>query len=278
MESGDPGAYAGTETCAQCHDEIATTFQRTVHGAAKMPGRIPKPMWGCEGCHGPGRAHAEADGDPTKIRRLSRYTPEERAAVCLNCHAGQDERINFRRSEHQASQVSCDTCHDPHGKGGHDRLLRKEPNDLCFTCHGEIRNAFAMTYHHKVPEGAMKCVDCHNQHGGFARQQRTFGADRACLKCHSDKQGPFTFEHMALRIEGCTGCHLPHGSDNPRLLTRSTESALCLECHSTIISPGEEFPTVGTPTFHNLKNMRYQTCTTCHVMIHGSNISHVFFE
>ena len=251
----------GSETCATCHEDIARQVARTVHGAAKMPERIPKPLWGCEGCHGPGKAHVEGGGDASKIRRLAQATPEERAEACLACHGGQDERINFRRSEHQASQVSCDACHSPHGEGARDRLLRREPNELCFSCHGEVRNAFSLTFHHKVPEGAMKCVDCHNQHGGFSQQQRTFGTDRACLKCHTDKQGPFTFEHLALRLEGCTGCHLPHGSNNPRLLTRSEQRFLCLECHSRIVSPAEEFPTVGTPSFHNLTQSRFQSCT-----------------
>ncbi|HXH28401.1 MAG TPA: DmsE family decaheme c-type cytochrome [Candidatus Polarisedimenticolia bacterium] len=274
----DPEKYAGMEVCATCHEDKAREVAKTVHGAAKLPARIAKPLWGCEGCHGPGKAHAESGGDTSLIHRLSQATPEERTAVCLSCHGGQDERINFRRSEHQIGQVSCDSCHAPHGEGGHERLLRKEPNDLCFSCHGEKRNDFSLPFHHKVPEGLMKCVDCHNQHGGFTRQQRAFGTDAPCLRCHSDKQGPFTYEHLALRLEGCTGCHLPHGSNNPRLLTRSEQRFVCLECHSQIVSPGEEFPTVGTPTFHNLSQGRYQTCTTCHVMIHGSNISNVFFE
>ncbi|MBI4161079.1 MAG: DmsE family decaheme c-type cytochrome [Acidobacteria bacterium] len=274
----DPGAYAGAETCAECHEEVARLVARTPHGAARVSARIPEALRGCEGCHGPGTAHVEAGGDPERILRLSAATPGERAGVCLGCHEGQDERINFRRSEHMGSQVACDACHAPHGEGAHDRLLRREPNDLCFSCHTEVRNAFALPFHHRVPEGAMKCIDCHNQHGGFARQQRLFGTDPACVKCHSDKQGPFTFEHLALRLEGCMGCHLPHGSNNPRLLTRSEVRFLCLECHSRIVSPGEEFPTVGTPSFHNLNQARYQNCTTCHVMIHGSNISDVFFE
>jgi DmsE family decaheme c-type cytochrome len=274
----NPEEFAGSDVCAGCHEDVARQVARSVHGAAKMPKRIDRALWGCEGCHGPGKAHAEAGGDPSKIIRLSEATPEARSETCLHCHGGQDERINFRRSEHHASQVSCDACHAPHGDGAHDRLLRKEPNALCFSCHGEIRNAFSLPFHHKVPEGAMKCVDCHNQHGGFAQQQRLFGTDRACLRCHTDKQGPFTFEHLALRLEGCGGCHTPHGSNNPRLLTRSEQRFVCLECHSQVLSPGEFDFGVGTPSFHNLTNPRYQTCTTCHVMIHGSNISNVFFE
>lgn len=63
-------------------------------------------------------------------------------------------------------------------------------------------------------------------------------------------------------------CHLPHGSVNPKQLTRANVYQLCLECHSPIAGG-----TLGSqpPSFHNLTSARYQNCTTCHVAIHGSN-------
>jgi predicted CXXCH cytochrome family protein len=32
-------------------------------------------------------------------------------------------------------KIVCITCHEPHGKTEHYRLLRKDPNDLCTSCH-----------------------------------------------------------------------------------------------------------------------------------------------
>jgi hypothetical protein len=60
---------------------------------------------------------------------------------------------------------------------------------------------------------------------------------------------------------------VPHGSNNPRLLTRNNVNNLCIECHglSTFL------------TLHNQAN-KYQACTMCHVAIHGSNASDVFFK
>ena len=126
----------------------------------------------------------------------------------------------------------------------------------------------------------MKCSDCHNPHGGFELKQARLatGADAACFKCHSDKQGPFVFEHAPLKVEGCAACHDPHGSSNPKLLKRNVVSQLCLECHSNVGTQTAEPGTPGTPTFHNLTTARYQNCTTCHVKIHGSNSSRVFFR
>ena len=39
--------------------------------------------------------------------------------------------------------------------------------------------------------------------------------DAVCYKCHVDKQGPFVYEHVPVKTEGCSSCHTPHGSTNP---------------------------------------------------------------
>jgi DmsE family decaheme c-type cytochrome len=122
----------------------------------------------------------------------------------------------------------------------------------------------------------MKCSDCHNPHGGFDTKQTRLaaGADAVCLKCHTDKQGPFVFEHAPLKTEGCSSCHSSHGSSNPKMLNRSNVFQLCIECHSSIGAVGGP----NTPSFHNLALPRYQNCTTCHVKVHGSNTDHLFFK
>jgi len=56
--------------------------------------------------------------------------------------------------------------------------------------------------------------------------------EEACLKCHSDKRGPFVYEHAPVRVDGCETCHMPHGSTNSRLLRRPVVFTLCLECHN----------------------------------------------
>jgi DmsE family decaheme c-type cytochrome len=100
----------------------------------------------------------------------------------------------------------------------------------------------------------------------------TSAQDVVCFKCHVDKAGPFVFEHAPVKTEGCVTCHAPHGSSNPRLLKRSQINLLCLECHT--LSGGGVSP--AGPS-HD-QSQKYQACTLCHLAIHGSNLSPVFFK
>ncbi|HLA11253.1 MAG TPA: DmsE family decaheme c-type cytochrome [Pyrinomonadaceae bacterium] len=290
--------YVGSETCKNCHEEQFQNYSHTVH--AKLP---TLSSWkgkasGCEGCHGPGRAHVEGDGDKTKILTFLGKPAKETSETCLTCHAGREEHNNFRRGEHWRQDIGCTDCHTAHAvtagankansnafvspanaeKPGFatEKLLAKAEPQLCMGCHSETKHQFNMPFHHKVLEGAMRCSDCHNPHGGFETKQArlTTGADAACIKCHTDKQGPFAYEHAPIKTEGCAACHNPHGSPNARLLKTSAVSQLCLECHSQDHGVGAQEP---AGPGHNLA-AQYRDCTACHVKIHGSHTSHVFFR
>ncbi len=291
--------YVGTETCKACHEDQFNAFADTAHakliGAPSWKGKVT----GCEQCHGPGREHVEGGGDVTKIISFKNKTAKQISENCLACHAGKEEHNNFRRGEHWRNNVGCTDCHAVHHTGppppketgsnvfveqssklrsvsAVPKMLKISEPQLCISCHQETKAQFNMPFHHKVLEGAMKCSDCHNPHGGFEAKQARLatGADAACIKCHGDKQGPFTFEHAPVKTEGCATCHTPHGSANPRLLTRSNVAQLCLECHSQAHGLGAEAP---AGPGHNLF-LQYGNCTECHLKIHGSYTSPVFFR
>ena len=86
-------------------------------------------------------------------------------------------------------------------------LLATQQTDLCYGCHANVRAQFSMPFKHRVNEGFMACTDCHNPHGAFAPTWRMASRPRMvdqalaneepCLKCHSEKRGPFVFEHAA---------------------------------------------------------------------------------
>ena len=275
--AGSSQDYVGSDTCQTCHQDNAAFFAKTIHAKlATLPGWSAKHT-GCESCHGPGKAHVDGGGDPTKIRTFAHESPKQITAMCLQCHAGREEHNNFLRGEHGRNNVGCVDCHSPHSEASASpRMLSKAQPQLCLGCHAEVKARFSMAFHHRVLEGAMVCSDCHNPHGGFeAKQVRLAdGADAPCVRCHADKQGPFAFEHAPLKVEGCAICHDAHGSNNPRLLKRSQVRQLCLECHSNTGTIGAP----NTPSFHNQASVEYQNCTLCHVKIHGSNSDPTFFR
>lgn len=311
----DPAApardYVGEDTCTTCHTDQGEHYSKTAHSKLKKETSWKGKVVGCESCHGPGSAHVETMGEALgngtepsqvldkKIVNLAALPPKEVSDTCLTCHAGREEHNNYRRGEHWRNDISCISCHSSHSppsaasnkansnvfvsaanaeKPGfaQEKMLRASEPQLCMQCHTETKHQFNMPFKHKVLEGAMKCSDCHNAHGGFEQKQARLatGADAACIKCHTDKQGPFTYEHAPVKTEGCASCHTPHGSANPRLLRTSSVAQLCLECHTQDHGVGALEP-VGPA--HRL-DLQYRDCTACHVKVHGSHASPVFMR
>jgi DmsE family decaheme c-type cytochrome len=273
----DPALYVGADTCKACHEDTFNQFETTPHVATTMEGKLEShkgPEWhGCEACHGPGKEHVDGGGDITKIFTFKDASPQETSARCLGCHQYTEEHANYERSAHLMNGVGCIDCHSPHHAKESEFLLKAKAPELCYGCHGDVRAQFARPFHHRVPEGLLTCNDCHSPHGTFRpKQLRTNAAgDSVCFKCHFEKQGPYVYQHEAL-VEGCTICHSPHGSTNQRMLVQNQVNLLCLSCH---VFPAEVGPP-ATPTFHD-QSTKYQSCTLCHIAIHGSNTSVVFF-
>lgn len=270
---GETGKYVGPDACKGCHEEKFKEIDATQHfkvSAAKGRGR----EWhGCESCHGPGAAHVEGGGDKTRIFTFKDASAKDASARCMQCHESNADHMTFNRSVHARAGVGCTSCHDVHNAKEKQFLLTEKQPALCFQCHGESKAEFNKPFHHRVIEGLVQCSDCHNVHGGSAEKQlrSTASQDAVCFKCHTDKKGPFVFEHEPVKSEGCSVCHSPHGSNNPRLLNTSQMNALCLQCHT--FSGG----LAGAAGPHP-QNTKSQACTLCHTQIHGSNVHEFFFK
>ena len=275
-----PAAAEAAALCADCHEDQAKAFAANPHG--RMPERW-KPTTGspnalCESCHGDGTKHIESSGDKAFIRGF--HTRAD-ADTCLNCHLPTGDHSGLRGGIHTNSEtVRCTTCHSVHSpvpKSPH--LLAKAPVPLCASCHPvQTASLQSKPFAHRLGRGGLDCTSCHDPHGrpGKESLKKTRDGEQPCLDCHAEKRGPFVFEHPPSGLVGdCTTCHQPHGSMNPKQLTRANVFQLCLECHSTLSAS-----TLGSqpPSFHNLTQARYRNCTTCHVAIHGSNLSPVFFK
>lgn len=296
----DPEMYVGSEACADCHTNQATHYALTAHRKTNNA-RYPVDQRGCEACHGGARNHVEfyqgaqkllregreaeaqalyadeAKAQLAQMKSFSALSSAEASGLCLRCHEGSqgrsEERFNYRRSEHSRHGVSCLDCHSSHAPRRTEFLLRGAEPEMCYQCHAEQKATFSKPFHHKVPEGGMKCSDCHNQHGGFMAKslRNSLNGDAGCIRCHADKQGPFVYEHAPVKVEGCQACHTPHGSSYPKMLTRPQVKFLCLECHSNTPGLEAEGTGLGDSAPHNLSDPKYANCTACHFDIHGSN-------
>jgi DmsE family decaheme c-type cytochrome len=266
-----PDEPAALPACSDCHADQAKTFAANAHARGQVKkGEVANTL--CESCHGDGKAHIEGGGDKEKIFKPVGLIGSNKS--CLSCHDISTDRISRHAGMHaNSAAVNCLTCHSIHSSEHTPHLLAKKQLALCDSCHmTEVSSFRNKPYAHRLGRGGMECASCHEPHGrpGAGSLRTTRAGELPCLNCHSEKRGPFVFQHGAIAVGDCLTCHEPHGSSNPRRLKRATVAQLCIECHSPIASVST---TLGSqpPSFHNLSLPRYQNCTTCHVAIHGSN-------
>jgi DmsE family decaheme c-type cytochrome len=268
-----PTGYAGSEACQVCHEDIYNAFTKSPHHRVDMDAKRGWQGRACESCHGAAQKHTEGPS-ADNIQNPASLTPAAADRICLNCHLNQPTQIGRLASSHAKNQISCTTCHKVHAS---EPLVPRKAaaiNKLCGSCHLNVWAQFQRPFHHKLPEEAMTCVDCHNPHGSirFAMLQSFAGNEPGCFACHGDKRGPFTFEHAPVRFEGCQACHEPHGSANPRMLIRANVRFVCLECHAILPNVPSKVAGVVPPSFHDLRSPVFQNCTVCHQKIHGSHV------
>jgi predicted CXXCH cytochrome family protein len=130
-----------------------------------------------------------------------------------------------------------------------------------------------------VLAGKVSCVDCHDVHRGEPKGGGTALASQTeiCLKCHTAEAGPFIYPHQAIREEGCTGCHNPHGTVNDKMLV-ARDANLCLRCHLAELTPGFNlggFKAGATHASAIGSRLSEGTCWSagCHEDVHGTNVN-----
>ena len=261
------GGYVGEQKCLECHEDQGKGYHGSAHGRAPDK-RTPAAKNSCETCHGPGKAHVDADGDG-KIQDLKKLAPRQVGELCTTCHARTEHR-NWAGSKHDSRNMSCVSCHSVHESKSADGGLKKATvQETCVQCHRKEVNKVHKSSHMPVTEGKMECTTCHNPHGSQNIRMLREGnsINESCASCHAEKRGPFLWEHAVGR-ENCVTCHDPHGSNNERMLT-SKVPMLCQKCHIHSRHPA----TIYDQNQVNNRSNRVtgRACVNCHQMVHGSN-------
>ena len=263
----EPASWSPTD-CGGCHAEAVDSLASTGHVALDRDGVAAE--WGaahsCESCHGDPSEHYDSAGD-TDLFNFD-ATSAVNTQRCQTCHRRAHPR--FARSEHARAGLDCTSCHISHPSEETPSLdvaeaLRGRPSATCAECHQASFTQFAFTEHHRLEEGTLECTSCHDPHAPSSRTMLAGFKQESCVGCHTDKGGPFVFEHGAQRVEGCTSCHAAHGSPSRHMLHFQQVAEQCYSCHAFI------------PGFHTRFTVETQ-CTSCHVTIHGSNLDSAFLR
>jgi DmsE family decaheme c-type cytochrome len=249
-------ATAGENACAECHTDTAKAFARNPHSALGEAA--------CASCHTGADKHIAEGGGDTLFAFKATDKPAEKIKACLACHSGSNAQ--FMASPHGKASLDCTSCHSVHSSGPEKHLLNAGTERACYSCHQDVFAKFDMNVRHKLQEGILECTTCHNPHVPATNDRLGGFKQEACLKCHTDKGGPFLYEHGASRIEGCTVCHDTHGSPNRHMLFSQSVSDLCFSCHTF------------APQWHSGFGEKTTNCVSCHTTIHGSNMSRIFIK
>lgn len=256
-------AAPAPEECASCHEEVVTSFGKTLHGKTFEAGAHKAAN--CVSCHIGAQEHAASGGEQKPVSLT--HGPKASDA-CLSCHES-GSQSHWQGSGHQLAGVACASCHNPHEQGtgtpgaksavgGPGKITQK-----CLECHGAQRAALHQRSSHPLRDGQMECSSCHNPHGSSGEKLlRQASINDTCYSCHQNLRGPFLWEHSPVR-EDCLTCHKAHGSNYPQLLQART-AQLCQSCHAQ--GRHQTVPGVAASVWNS-----NASCANCHSQVHGSN-------
>jgi len=206
-EKKPPSLKRGIEansSCLSCHanNPKHAHWQGSAHQLAAVA---------CATCHNP---HEPAKGTPQQAKTLP--GPTETTKKCLECHGAMRAALH-QRSAHpmRDGQMDCASCHDPHGTPGEKLIRQGSTNELCYSCHQNMRGPF-LWEHSPVRED---CLSCHKAHGSNYPQMLQARVTQLCTSCHQQGRHQTTAGLPASVWVGnraCLNCHQNiHGSNHP---------------------------------------------------------------
>jgi DmsE family decaheme c-type cytochrome len=264
-----PAADVDTAACLTCHDAAASGMKHTPHASLEKS---------CVSCHDAAKAGehmtGQMEGNNVPGPSLKKLTAEVVDTTCLTCH-DKGHQANFTGGVHERRNVSCASCHSVHApKSVKAQLKEATQTETCFTCHQAVRGKSLRTSHHPVREGRMECSSCHEPHDSTSPKMISASyVNDKCLECHTEKRGPFLWEHAPVR-ESCLNCHDPHGSNHDKMLV-AKQPFLCQRCHLNTRHPGTLYDARNSVVGASLSSVSNRaaehSCRNCHISVHGSN-------
>ena len=196
-----PEANASCLSCHAGHKKQAL-WEGSAHQLASLK---------CASCHDVHKMHI---GTPEQAKTLPGAT--ETTKRCLECH-GELRASLHQRSSHpmRDGQMQCTSCHNPHGTAGEKLIDHGSVNELCYTCHQNMRGPF-LWEHAPVRED---CLSCHRAHGSNYPQMLQARVTQLCQSCHQQGRHQ-TIPGVPASIwqggKACLNCHMNiHGSNHP---------------------------------------------------------------
>ncbi len=222
--------------CTSCHENV-TKDRNHLHG--------PVASGSCAACHS---AHK------SKYPKLVAMQGRE---LCLSCHDQMKTQLGTVKVVHKPVTGDCQQCHETHASN-YKMQLKNEPAQLCIGCHEPIQKLITTAaVKHSATVTGDACLNCHTPHGSDLAKLMKAESAKACLSCHDKKievgkdrvvaslaavADPSQNKHGPIRDGDCSGCHSPHGSQYPQLLSKTYPEAfyqpfdiekygLCFSCH-----------------------------------------------
>lgn len=267
-------------TCVFCHAIHDAKGPALWSATAKAPS---SPAEFCTACHGD-NAHTQL-APHAELRHPSGWKPAWSRLLADSSLP----RIGEGGRPHPEGDLSCATCHDPHGgRDATQSLLRlsqgQSPVDLCLSCHADQRTIEASAHNHRMLADLVDqstCGPCHAVHKleGMPDTMVDGATLLHCTDCHK-KGGPAPAVHMPdhpeahiVNLPGMSGDGLPieiveHNGETVGRITCNT----CHVPHGRPAGGGFELLDPAVVSEAMLRNMRSMlrpynppnVCSSCH--------------
>jgi len=286
----DPSYPDPSETCGQCHEDIAEYYQSSLHISlapfnkmiglranedASVRGAVDKAREShCSKCHSScGQCHISrpeaVEGGLLEGHLFQKRPPVFQ--VCTACHGSRIEKEYFGKNKgippdiHKEKYFKCNKCHtadEMHGDGKeYANRYEVENGPDCLDCHKDIySDKSENAEQHKEHQNKLMCQVCHAM------------PYKNCYACHvgKDKRGLNYFQTKGSMLDFKIGLNPLKSEKRPERYVTVRHIPVDQGIFKHYIDSGltnfDALPTWKLATPHNIRRVTPQnkTCNACH--------------